>query len=177
MLNFINKESAYFIVGSILKDNYTFGHHALYIFPEFELPPNFRVDYLLVGKSSGGYEFIFVELESIYKNITIKDGSFGETIRKGLRQIEDWDSWIEANFSHLRLVFEKLLKDGENLPKEFLELDKSRIHYALVAGKRSDYNEKTYRLRRKHQKENEVLILHYDNLFDFSIKIIGDTNY
>jgi len=35
-----------------------------------------------------------------------------------------------------------------------------------VAGRRSDFSDKTYELKRKYLKRNNINILHYDNLFD-----------
>lgn len=100
ILNFVKENKAYFIIASLFK-YYRFGHHIAFAFPEFELPPNYRVDYLLVGKSSYGFEFVFVELEKPYKDITTSDGNLGTTFRKGLKQIEEWETWIESNFHHL----------------------------------------------------------------------------
>lgn len=86
VLNFIKEEKAYDIVTSIF-DAYRLGHHSSFVFREFELPPNYIADFLLVGKNSGGYEFIFVELESPYGQIVTKDGDFGNVIRKGIKQV------------------------------------------------------------------------------------------
>jgi hypothetical protein len=166
VLNFINNNRYYLIIGSILKSSYFFGHHDAYAFREFELPPNFIADYLLVGKSSGGHQFVFIELESPAGSIINADGSFGTTIRKGLKQIEDWDAWIDSNFSHLKLLFQKYMGSVTNLPDEFISLDKTRIHYAIVAGRRKDFKDKTYRLQRKLKKERNITLLHYDNLVD-----------
>jgi len=166
VLNFINGNRFYMLIGAILKSSYNFGHHDAYVFKEFPLPPNFIADYLIVGKNSGGYEFVFVELESPTGSIVNSDGTFGTTIRKGLKQIEDWDSWLDGNFSHLKLLFQKHLGTKNSLPDEFISLDKTRIHYALVAGRRSDYKDKTYRLRRKLKRERNITLLHYDNLLD-----------
>jgi hypothetical protein len=176
ILNFIKKREAYFIIGSIL-EHYFFGHHATYLFREFEIPPNYKADFLIIGKSSMGHEFIFVELENPYLNITTGDGSFGKTIRKGYKQVEDWDKLLESNFSSLRLVFDKY-KGGPKveLPREFIDYDKTRVHYVIVAGRRKDFNERTYRNRRKG-KGNNVLVLHYDNLIDSGSRIIGNDTY
>ncbi len=51
-----------------------------------------------------------------------------------------------------------------DLPKEFYKSDRSRRHYVVVAGRRTDYTGKTYALRRELAKENGILLLHYDNL-------------
>ena len=117
ILNFIRDKKAYFIIASMLKGfQYRFGHHTAFAFKEFELPPNYIVDYLLVGKNSGGYEFVFIELENAYGQITNTDGEFGITIRKGIKQINDWDNWLESNYSSLRLMYDKYIGTLEKLP-------------------------------------------------------------
>lgn len=178
ILSFIKDKKAYFIMASILKGfHYRFGHHKAFAFKEFELPPNYLVDYLLVGKNSGGYEFIFIELENAEGQITTNDGEFSTAIRKGIRQINDWDSWIESNYSTLRLVYDKYIGSTEQLPREFYELDKSRIHYVVVAGRRKDFIKRTYQLRRKLLKLNNILLLHYDNLLDSVDFLLTSGNY
>ena len=71
ILNFIKDKKYYHIIGSIIWGlSINIGNHGAYLFPEFQLGNSYKADYLLVGKSSGGYEFIFIELESPYGNIT-----------------------------------------------------------------------------------------------------------
>ena len=178
ILNFIRDKRAYFIIASIFKGfHYRFGHHKAFAFKEFELPPNFLVDYLLVGKNSGGFEFIFIELENPYGQITNNDGEFGTTIRKGIKQVNDWDNWLESNYSSLRLVYDKYIGNLEQLPREFHELDKSRLHYVVIAGRRKDFTKKTYQLKRRLLKSNNILLLHYDNLFDSVDWLLTGKNY
>lgn len=178
ILNFIRNKKSYFIIASILQGfHYNFGHHNAFAFKEFELPPNHLVDYLLVGKNSGGYEFIFIELENAVGQITNSDGEFGVTIRKGIKQTSDWDNWLESNYSSLRLVYDKYIGSMEQLPREFYELDKSRLHYVVIAGRRKDFTKKTYQLKRKLLKNNNTLLLHYDNLFDSVDLLLIAGNY
>lgn len=177
ILNFIRDKKAHFLIAAILKSNYRFGHHALFIFPEFKLPPNFEVDYLIIGENSNGHHFVFVELENPYKNITISDGSYGETIRKGIKQIEDWELWLEENFSSLRTVFEQSLGFNNKLPREFTVFDKTRIHFVVVAGRRADYTDKTYRLQRNNLEQRKLQTFHYDNIIDFATEAIGTYTY
>jgi len=177
ILNFIRDNDAYFIIGSLLKNNYPFGHHALFLFPEFELSPNYKADYLLVGENSDGHHFVFVELENPYNSITVQDGTYGTTIRKGIKQIDDWEIWLEENFSHLRPEFEKALSKTKQLPREFTVFDKTRIHFVVVAGRRNDYSEKTYRQRRSNFEQRKLLVVHYDNLIDHANEKIGTSTY
>ncbi|WP_268121979.1 Shedu anti-phage system protein SduA domain-containing protein [Roseivirga pacifica] len=163
LLNFIYKTESYFIVESLF-DFYDFGHHDSYLFRELPLHPNFVVDFLLVGKNSGGYEFIFMEFEHPNEKATIKDGSFSKSFRNGIRQVEDWDNWIDKNYPNLFSLFQKVKNPRESLPEEFYVLDKSRIHYMVIAGRRGDFSDKTYRLKRKTPKN--LKLLHYDNLLD-----------
>lgn len=178
ILNFINENEAYPIIGSLFK-SYQFGHHDAYIFPEFQLGNSYQVDYLLVGKSSGGHEFIFVELEHPNNKIFLRDGKQGEAFRKGLSQVKDWKRWLEVHFHSLHETFRKYSNKDYSLPEEFLIPDHTRYHYVVVAGKRVDFEknkDETYRTRRE-EEANKIKLLHYDNLYDMAIRIIGENNY
>lgn len=177
ILNFIRDKEAYFIIGSLLKNNYPFGHHALFLFPEFKMPPDYQADYLLVGRNSDGYHFVFVELENPYNGITLQDGTYGTTIRKGIKQVEDWEIWLERYFSNLEPVFKGLQGKRDVLPDEFRKFDKTRIHFVVVAGKRTDYNERTYRLKRSNFDQRKIRVVHYDNLIDSANETIGEHTY
>jgi len=177
ILNWIREEKAYFIIASIMKGSFSFGHHDAFIFPEFQLGNSFQVDFLIVGKSSGGYEFIFVELEHPNKNITLKDGHIGDAIRKGERQVIEWKYWLEANYATLYETFKKYKSPGQDLPEEFMKFDSTRIHYTVVAGRRDDFNDRTYQLKRQKRLSENILLLHYDNLYDSAKALIGEPTY
>lgn len=167
ILNFINSNRYYNLIASIFHGNYTFGHHEAYLFKEFEITSTYKADYLLVGKNSHGYHFVFIELENPDGSITNSDGSFGSTLRKGIKQVEDWDRWIESNFYSLQLIFEKYKKKGVVLPDEFRSLNKSRLNYVVVAGRRKHFNEYTYEEKRRLLRSRFIDVLHYDNLIDY----------
>lgn len=93
ILNFISEHRAYFIIASLIKKRFDFGHHATYLFPEFQLGNSYQADYLIVGRGSGGHQFIFVELEAPKgSGIILTDGELGEVFRKGKKQLRDWQS-------------------------------------------------------------------------------------
>lgn len=177
ILNFLNSKEnkAYHIIGSLLRA-YDFGHHDTFLFPEFQLGTSYKVDYLLIGSQSGGHKFVFVELESCYRRITRKSGAFGATTRKGIDQIEDWKIWLNSNYSNLREIFNSYC-NGRKLPREFYEFDSTRMNYIVISGRRSDFNEKTYTLKRNLKKESGISLLHYDNLIDSANAIVGQPNY
>jgi len=172
ILRFINKTTAFFIPASILVDRFPFGHHDLYLFPEFSLGNRTspRPDYILIGSGSGGYEFVLIEFEKPNGRTTLKSGHYGEALRKGNFQIYDWQSWIDGNSA---LFYEKLsqLACGKELPPELKKYDSSRFHYVTVAGLRDDFDEVTYRRRREQNKKEDIITLHYDNLYDSAMKL------
>ena len=64
------------------------------------------------------------------------------------------------------------------LPEEFLRYDPTRMHYAVVAGRRQDFDDPTIRvLQRQLEKESDIKLLHYDNLLDDSRRLIGMSSY
>ncbi|AND41483.1 Shedu anti-phage system protein SduA domain-containing protein [Cytobacillus oceanisediminis] len=178
LLNFIKDHRAYYIVGAIF-NSFTFGHHGAFVFPEFQIGNSFKIDFLLVGESSGGYQFIFVEFEHPHKNIFKKEGHLGDAFRKGLNQIQDWREWVQEYFPSFSETFEKVKGKNQSLPREFLKLDSSRFHYVVVAGRRSDFQlniDKTYRIQREYL-ERKIHLLHYDNLYDMTKEVIRKGNY
>lgn len=177
ILDFIKNEKAFFIVGSIMKKYYPFGHHDAYLFSEFPLGTLYQADFLLAGKGSGGFQFIFIEFETPKSTAFRQDGILGEGTNKGLRQVEDWDAFIDANYITLKQEFDKAKSYQEPLPDEFISLDKSRIHYVVVSGRRDQYTELTYRTRRKMLSERDINLLHYDNIIESSHYVIGKNTY
>lgn len=177
ILNFNNQNHAYFIIGSILKKYFDFGHHDAFLFKEFQLGNSYRTDYLLVGRNSHGWHFVFIELEAPVGKITLKNGELGLAFRKGLEQVANWDIWLQAQYNSLKETFDKYRRADICLPDEFFTLDTSRIHYVVVAGRRTDFKANTYRIRRNEKMGNSKLILHYDNLVDAAENIIGENTY
>lgn len=179
ILRFINHDpQAYHIIGSIFEaGGFRVGHHGAYLFPEFCLGDDYRADYLLVGTGSGGFEFVFIELEKPNGYVTLKNGHLGQVIRSGENQIEDWKLWIDANFATLKDFFDSEKQIGATLPREFYNYDSNRMHYVVVGGKRKDYNDMTYAIRRRKERETGIVMLHYDNLFDSSERLLEQSTF
>lgn len=169
ILNFINRTPAYHIVASILRNNFAFGHHELYLFKEMWLGKDYRTDYVLIGKGSGGYEFVLIEFENVEGRITLKDGHWGEAFRKGNYQVDDWRAWMDAHFTTFADDLQSVKGEME-LPIELKEYDHTRFHYVVVAGRRSNFDPTTYRSARKMRSHN-ILMLHLDNLYDSSVEL------
>lgn len=124
---------------SILK-NYDFGHHFACVVPEYSLGSEYRVDYLLIGKNSIGYQFVLVEFEDVnveYKNKT--SNSETEKVRKGLTQIRDWKRWIDKNKDYFENS-EGISEFGRNIPSW-------GFYYCLVVGRRGKMDDMANKLR------------------------------
>ena len=177
ILRFINHRPAHFIIGSLLtyKD---FGHHKAYIFPEFSIGNGiYYADYLIIGKNSGGYEFLFVELEAPNGRTTRKNGHEGLATRKGLEQIDDWKYMIDKDFDAISKELKKHSNKVDLFPNELLNYDSTRMHYTVICGTRDDYNDVTYRDRRAKKKEMHIDLYHYDNLIDISRNLIDRVTF
>lgn len=179
ILEFINiKNKAFYFIASIF-NYYDFGHHEAFIFPEFQLSDQYRVDYLLIGKNSSGYSFIFVELEDPLRQITLKKGELGVTFRKGINQIKDWRRFLEANFTSFTNTLRSKYRNTKlNWPDEFTIPDPTRYHFVVVAGMRKDFEHtNTRRTAREHLDEQKIRLLHYENLYDNTIAVMNQRNY
>ena len=173
---YIQDNKYYCIPASIFVRYYTFGHHEAVLFKEFPLGTSYKADYLLAGRGSGGWQFIFVEFECVYGNIFLKDGSFGSAIRKGKKQIEDWKKYLEANYTSIYTEFKRYT--NKNLPDEFVHYDSSRMHYVIITGRRADFDNDTRRWEQRNLESKENIDLcHYDNLLDDFRSLIGRESY
>ena len=124
---------------------------------------------MLVGKSSDGFHFVFVECEAINGSIIIADNTFGECVRKGKTQIENWSYFLEQQWDD---VYHKLLEKtiaNTSLPKEFTFYDSSRIHFLIIAGRRSAYTEEAQR-RVRNEDRKGIKITNYDRWYDIAIE-------
>jgi len=173
LLSYIRDNKASFIITSLLE--YTdFGHHERFVFPEFELSNNYKVDFLILGRSSGGFSFLLVELESPYGLVTTTKGDHATVINKGIKQVKDWKRWIPKNFSSFQQTLRKFKgPTNEDFPREFYELELDRFNYMVIAGRRDHYKPQTYQQNREVSGNGErIRVLHYDNLIESTYKLI-----
>ena len=142
----------FYLIGGLVKHYYYFGHHSAYLFPEFKLGTSYEVDYLVIGKNSDGFHFLFIELEAVNrktnKSIVTIDGREGDAIRAGLNQVNDWVTWLQGNYSSFVEALKKFKNEERELPEEFYVYDSTRFHFAVIAGRRSDYSKKIRRVTR-----------------------------
>ncbi len=171
ILNFIRDRKAYFIIASLL-DYKPFGHHDRALFREFPLGTEYAADFLLIGKNSFGYHFIFIEFEGLNGSTVIGDGSFGNLLRKGIDQVKDWKHFLERDFTSLKSIFNGYKSPSRDLPKEFYEYDNTKMYYMVIGGRRVDFKEKTRRLAEEERRGVGIEIIHYDRLYEYAQGIV-----
>lgn len=157
--SYIKSNQKWFIPLSIMKA-YDFGHHFACVVPEYQLGAEYRLDYLLIGKNSLGYQFVFVEFEDVNVEYRLKTAnSETDKVRKGLNQIRDWKRWIEENRSYF-LGADGIKKIANNVPSW-------GFRYCLVVGRRGKMDDMSNRLRGEYQRDSGVIIMSYDRLVDY----------
>ena len=157
--SYIKDNEKWFIPLSLLK-NYDFGHHFACVVPEYSLGNEYRVDFLLVGKNSIGYQFVFVEFEDVNVNYrNKKSNSETEKVRKGITQIRDWKRWLDQNKAYFENR-EGIAEFGRNIPSW-------GFYYCLVVSRRKKMDDMANKLRGEVQKEYvDLKIVSYDRLVD-----------
>lgn len=133
ILNWIASNRAWNYLFGLLRHYYRTGHHDdNYIFPEFKIGSAYVADYLLIGNSSDGYQFVFVELEAPNGRITKEKGTrFGEVINKGIEQVRDWQMYIAANWNVIVAELEKHSFSNTKLPRQLYKYCPYQIYYTL----------------------------------------------
>ena len=157
--SYIKDNEKLFIPLSLLK-NYDFGHHFACVVPEYSLGKEYRVDYMLVGKNSIGYQFVFVEFEDVNVNYrNKKTNSETEKVRKGITQIRDWKRWFDQNKTYF--------ENGEGIAEFGRNIPSWAFHYCLVVSRRERMDDMANKLRGEEQKEHvDLKIVSYDRLVD-----------
>lgn len=157
--DYIKRNKKWFVPLSILKA-YDFGHHFSCVVPEYQLGAEYRLDYLLIGKNSLGYQFVFVEFEDVNVDFKLKTtNSETDKVRKGINQIRYWKRWIEQNNGYF-FNSEGIKEFTNNMPLW-------AFHYCLIVGRRDRMDDMSNQLRGETEKDTAVKIMSYDRLVDY----------
>lgn len=155
----IKEGRRWFIPSSILED-YNFGHHDAYLFPELKLGFEYVVDYALLGKNSDGWHVVFVEFEKADCDFILKNqNSESKEVRAGLTQIRNWELWVH-NHREYFLKSSGISDKGVDIPI-------IRFFYCLVVSRRDKMDERAKLLRSQICYKNSSLkIMSFDRLAD-----------
>ena len=76
------------------------GGHGRWVIPKLRLGAEHETDFVIGEKSSAGYEWIAVELESPHSSVFTKAGDFTAELNHAITQITDWRVWLRDNLSY-----------------------------------------------------------------------------
>ncbi len=154
---YIKSNQKWFIPGAIFLD-YNFGHYETYLFPEQKLGNDYIADYMLIGKSSGGYNLVLVEFETPNTEYLISTANMeSESVRKGLTQLQDWKRWLDSN----REYFMRNI----GLREFGIDIPTYRTFYHLVVSRRKYMNKMEVEVRDQTMYErHNTKIITFDRL-------------
>jgi len=132
------------------------GGHGRWVIPQRRLGAEHVTDFIIGEKSSLGYEWTLVELESPRRRMFKRDGDPSQALNHAIRQIVDWRSWLTVNLEYARRS-----ADGLGLH----DID-PKSPCLILLGRREQDNA-TRRARRRQYAQNLNIQIHsIDWLFD-----------
>lgn len=78
------------------------GGHGRWIIPKVRLGSQYETDFVLGQRSSRGFEWTLVELESPKHSMTTKGGRQSAELTQAVHQIRQWRSWLAQNLDYAR---------------------------------------------------------------------------
>src|SRR3989304_795577 len=153
------------------------------VIPEFQVGNEYRADFLILSADSGSWHAVFVELKSHRARQFTKAGIPTKSLSLALRQLDDWERWLDKNDNAFRLSlsrhFEKKrvaaqcstadshIRAAEEIIDPRTPITK---HYKVLLGRRSMLSKEENERRAAFLRKNHE-ILTYDRLLDTATKI------
>jgi hypothetical protein len=78
------------------------GGHGRWVLSQKRLGSEYVTDFIVGERSSTGFEWQFVELQSPRARLFVRSGRQSEQFDEGWRQIEEWRRWLEDNRDYAR---------------------------------------------------------------------------
>jgi hypothetical protein len=153
------------------------GGNNRFMFSEFPLGSDHKVDFLILNSTSFVWEAIFVELESVKSNFFNKNRTPNKKLVIATQQIAEWKRYIDINKENIRKEFCKrtakkdLLGYAEpsdnpsNLidPRTFLKFE-----FYIVMGRRTDVKSENIYYIGSYTDNYGVSLITYDRLLDLA---------
>jgi hypothetical protein len=134
------------------------GGHGRWVVPHKRLGGEHVTDFMIAEKSSIGFEWTAVELESPLARMFKKDGDPTAALTHAVRQIQDWRVWLGRNRSYAEAPRDK---SGLGL----VDVD-GNVPGWIVIGRRADTPSSTNDRRRSLGQQLKIEIRSYDWLLD-----------
>jgi hypothetical protein len=131
------------------------GGHGRWVLPQKRLGAEYVPDFVIGEKSSSGFEWQFVELQSpVARLFVTSSGRLGEQLDEGLRQISEWRRWLADNRDYARRP-----RSSNGLGLTDVSADDPGL---LLIGREADLTEDDRERRRQLDTTYKVRIHTYD---------------
>ncbi len=150
------------------------------VFPEFRCGPDFRADFLIVSADSGSWHAVFVELKSHRDRLFTKAGVPSRALAIGLRQLDDWERWVQRQDAMFREHLSTLLAPrcvpaqcsrGDRHMTATTEVRDPRtviwFRFKLLMGRRHELTDEDQDRRGSYHVKDRELVT-YDRLLDYA---------
>lgn len=124
---------------------------------EFEFGADLRADFVICqDRSSYGFEYEFVEVESPNDSVYTKKGIPSSHLSEAINQIQQWRMWIDANRAEAKRILPS---------KSFIVADEPAFKYTIIIGRR-DQSEDYLHMRNNLGRQLGIEIRSFDHLTD-----------
>ena len=143
------------------------GGHGRWVHPKPRFGAEHVPDFVIGEKSSVGYEWKLVELESPLMPLFTKAGNPSRYLTHAIRQIDDWKVWLRTNQNYASRP-----KDQQGLG--FTDIDLN-VPGLILMGRRNAIDPATNDRRRQMMTKMNIEIHSYDFLLDAALDRIEST--
>jgi hypothetical protein len=134
------------------------GGHGRWVIPKQRLGVEHVTDFMIGQRSSIGFEWQAVELESPKTPLFNKNGDPSQYLNHAVRQIQDWRSWLMVNQNYAARPKSNSGLGLTDIP--------SNIPGLILIGRRSPDLEKNNERRRQMSRDLNIQIHTYDFLIE-----------
>lgn len=132
------------------------GGHGRWCRPKPSLAGQFEPDFLLGDRSSVGYEWFAVELESPSARALTKSGLMTRQMNTALRQVRQWRAWAAKNVNWLE-------------SQGYLDIDGDFAGYFIMIGRRESWSKEMRTIYRELSADN-IWVMSYDRVLEMAIE-------
>lgn len=133
------------------------------LFPKFKLGNEFETDFLFISGNSGGLSCTLIELERSDVKLFTKQGDPTKQLTHAIRQIVDWNAWLNDNQDFALREIARATEDKWNWPP----ILRKPFRFIIIIGRRAFLDKQANRRRAELCNLNPGLeIITYDRLCD-----------
>lgn len=153
------------------------------VIPEFQFGSEHRADFLILSADSGSWHAVFVELKSHRARLFTKAGVPTRSLSIALRQLDDWERWVNRYNNLLRDTLSRYLK-AKNIPAYCSNPDNHTMaateitdsktnldtYFRVLIGRRAPLTTEDQERRASYSKKDREIVT-YDRLLDVARKL------